>query len=484
MSDFEFNWDNLPSICKADQDIEILLDDIFKLNIYPNKYSDSKYCDLFQLKDENNNIVIDTIADIRKFKTDIYNTLTNLHNNADKKDIAKVFKEVLKTDNNGLGEILIYLSGLWKLTIYDFESNHVLWNSFSSRVKLSELNNYFIELSRTDLHTSFTIHTGKHCYIEPIVFSPEISEITFDSQNSDDPTHFSKIKFRDIELLPCEINQNSIEWWDDEKQSFNLESFTLKTDDKGNISTVGSDFENFQMKVSNTDKSVKLKSNSCYLLLKGSISKLNIYECNFTKLDFQNCEFTNIPNFDDKTSIKHSVDIDKATFDNLRNIKEAGSLEFSRLAEFFNRNSAYIEAQQLHRHYLLAKAKESKSKGLKIWVGLYDLINGCGTSLWKPFIGILYCWLFTYLIFLSSSIKLVMSVKSTGVIVYSSYSVLFSIKQALLVTVPLLATIHKPEIEMLDNGLLQIFVYFLMIVSYLLVFLMALQIRKLLKLKD
>ncbi|API86095.1 hypothetical protein [Francisella uliginis] len=210
-----------------------------------------------------------------------------------------------------------------------------------------------------------------------------------------------------------------------------------------------------------------------------------------------------IPYFDDKSSVKHSVNIDKPTFNNLLKVKQGGSLEFSRLAEFFNRNNAYMEAQQLHRHYLLAKAKESlkeeskednsdkenkpcfckKWTGLSGLINIYDFINGCGTSLLKPFIGILYCWLFTYLIFLSSSIKLVMSAKSTGVIAYSSYSVLFSIKQAFLVTVPLLATIHKPETVIL-NGVSQIFIYFLMIVSYLLVFLMALQIRKLLRLKE
>ncbi|MBK2075188.1 hypothetical protein IB671_05040 [Francisella orientalis] len=220
------------------------------------------------------------------------------------------------------------------------------------------------------------------------------------------------------------------------------------------------------------------------LLISGEIGKLILNNLEIDKLNIINSRFKSLPNFDDKSSIKNSVDIDKKSFDNLLNIEKAGSLEFSRLAEFFNRNNAYMEAQPLHRHYLLEKAKESKNYGLKFWVWFYSLVNGCGTSLLKPFIGVLYCWLFTYLIFLSLSIKLVMSVKSTGVIVYSSYSVLFSIKQALLVTVPLLATIHKPEIEMLDNGLLQIFVNFLMIVSYLLVFLMALQIRKLLRLKD
>ncbi|MDE4953520.1 hypothetical protein NAI68_13355, partial [Francisella tularensis subsp. holarctica] len=70
-------------------------------------------------------------------------------------------------------------------------------------------------------------------------------------------------------------------------------------------------------------------------------------------------------------------------------VEKGGSLEFSRLAEFFNRNNAYLEAQQLHRHYLLAKAKESKSCSLKFWVWFYNLINGCGTILAKPVIWII-----------------------------------------------------------------------------------------------
>ncbi|MEY8797510.1 hypothetical protein [Francisella philomiragia] len=386
VNDFKFGWDDLPSICSEDQDIEVLLDDIYELNIYPNMYFDSNYSNLFQLKDGYGKLEIDTIADIRKFKVDIYKRLSQLHIDATKKNIAKVFNDILSIDNNGLGEVLIYLSGLWRLTVTDSENGNIRWSDFSSRIKLSESDDYFIELSRTDLHTSFTIHTDKHCYIEPIVFQPEISEITFNSQKSDYPSYFSRIKFRDIELAPCEIYQNNIDWWGDEKLSFNIECLTLKVDDSGNISSDGNVFENFQMRITNTDKSLKLNNHSCSLLLSDRILKLNISNCNFTKLDFKNCEFTSMPNFDEKSSVKHSVNIYKKSFDDLLNVKNAGSLEFSCLAEFFNRNNAYIEAQQLHRHYLKSKAKESRSCGLKAWVRLYDFISGCGTSLLKPFL--------------------------------------------------------------------------------------------------
>ncbi len=40
----------------------------------------------------------------------------------------------------------------------------------------------------------------------------------------------------------------------------------------------------------------------------------------------------------------------------------------------------------MHRHYLKSKAKESQSCGLKAWIWLYDLINACGTSLLKLFL--------------------------------------------------------------------------------------------------
>ncbi|NDT86023.1 hypothetical protein FWI07_06250, partial [Francisella tularensis subsp. holarctica] len=146
-----------------------------------------------------------------------------------------------------------------------------------------------------------------------------------------------------------------------------------------------------------------VSSEKLILDLSKDINRMIIRNSSIEKLDFNSCEFETVPSFDDKSSIKHSVDIDLATFNNLLKVEKGGSLEFSRLAEFFNRNNAYMEAQQLHRHYLLAKAKESKSCSLKVWVWFYNLINGCGTSLAKPVIWILLLFIFNLFIVLLGS---------------------------------------------------------------------------------
>ncbi|MDE4988531.1 hypothetical protein NAI02_11435, partial [Francisella tularensis subsp. holarctica] len=78
--------------------------------------------------------------------------------------------------------------------------------------------------------------------------------------------------------------------------------------------------------------------------LSKDINRMIIRNSSIEKLDFNRCEFETVPSFDDKSSIKHSVDIYLATFNNLLKVDKCGSLEFSRLAEFFNRNNAYREA--------------------------------------------------------------------------------------------------------------------------------------------
>ena len=181
--------------------------------------------------------------------------------------------------------------------------------------------------------------------------------------------------------------------------------------------------------------------------------------------------------------------------DNL--LDKGDSLDYLNLAEFLNKNGAYIEAQQLHRHYLLKKIQEKNAKEnqdnckLKKWcvenfsrytlIKLYDLINGCGTSLLKPFVLWLGCWLSAYLVFLFSTTQLIVNRISFDA--YFQFNILSSIKQAFLITIPLLATIEKPKIIEL-YAYDQIIIYFLMIFYYLLWFLFALQIRKFLKLKE
>ncbi|ALK94428.1 hypothetical protein [Francisella tularensis] len=208
-----------------------------------------------------------------------------------------------------------------------------------------------------------------------------------------------------------------------------------------------------------------VSSEKLILDLSKDINRMIIRNSSIEKLDFNSCEFETVPSFDDKSSIKHSVDIDLATFNNLLKVEKGGSLEFSRLAEFFNRNNAYMEAQQLHRHYLLAKAKESKSCGLKVWVWFYNLINGCGTSLAKPVIWILLLFIFNLFIVLLGSDLL-------------GFDITY---YAINTTIPIfkLASNH---IE-LSNGILLV-LNISSILATLLWFLIALQIRKLLRLKE
>lgn len=236
----------------------------------------------------------------------------------------------------------------------------------------------------------------------------------------------------------------------------------------------------------------KYKSIDCENF-KGSLKFNN---CNLSRLRWKNCNFAEVPSFDDESSIKLAVYIDEST---LRNMDGKGSsLDFLNLAEFLNRNKAYIEAQSLHRFYLLSKREEyleeqnkKDNNKLKKWckdnfnryllVKIYDSINSCGNNLLKPVCLTLCSWLFVYLIFLFSTCFIIIDCSDFKT--YLFFHVLYSIKQATLVIVPLLATIEKPQISCL-NLYPQILVYLLMIFSYLLFFLMALQIRKFLKLKD
>ena len=222
-----------------------------------------------------------------------------------------------------------------------------------------------------------------------------------------------------------------------------------------------------------------VSSNKVRLYIEGKLRKLESFNSEFRSISLKKCKFKSIPYFSDDCIIQKEVKIDSQTFKNIEDIGK--ELEYSRLAEFLNRSKAYIEAQKLHKHYL--QAKEKNETQLKLLVRFYNFINGCGTSLLKPIIGILICWLFTFLIFFLSDSDLYFLFQESGIILYKKVSVFYSIKQAFLVTVPLLATIEKPDISLLSFGW-QMVLYGLMVISYLLSFLVILQIRKLLKLKE
>ncbi|MED7820231.1 MULTISPECIES: hypothetical protein [unclassified Francisella] len=188
-----------------------------------------------------------------------------------------------------------------------------------------------------------------------------------------------------------------------------------------------------------------------------------------TKIEKLTCEdqlFISLPKFDNKSGVGRSVKLHPKSFDKLLKSKRAGSIEFSCLAEFFNRNNAYMEAQQLHRHYLLSKAEESKNLSLKIWIWLYDFINGCGTSLLKPFL------LLVLIFSLNCNINFYL-VKITGVDVY--YKAVDNI-------LPFAVILIKDD--SISNLGVVLSLKIISILATLLWFLIALQIRKLLKLKD
>lgn len=229
-----------------------------------------------------------------------------------------------------------------------------------------------------------------------------------------------------------------------------------------------------------------IDSEQLVLNLTNKIGRIIVKDTSIEKLKFKNCNFiSKVPVFDNSSTIKHSVDIDKKSFDNLLNIKNAGLLEYSRLAEFFNRNNAYIEAQQLHRHYLLAKAKESLNKGSKEdnsskenkpcfskkWFGLYgivklyDWINGCGTSLWKPFIAMFFVWI-------ANAVILQYQFSDGAKVLY------YSINNIL----PLAGIFNNADDIKLPFVILAL--KLTSIIATLLWFLIALQIRKLLRLKE
>ncbi|GMN89387.1 hypothetical protein [Francisella sciaenopsi] len=244
-----------------------------------------------------------------------------------------------------------------------------------------------------------------------------------------------------------------------------------------------------RVQIENISQEVNFKNATYFsVIVNGQIKNFNLNDSIFDEINFHNAtchkfkcsnttidklnlsksEFVAMPQFDEKTSIKHSVDIDKKTFDNLLKIENTGSLEYSRLAEFFNRNNAYMEAQQLHRHYLLAKAKESKSCGLKTWVGLYDLINGCGTSLQMPFI-LMLCLLYVNIGVLE--FQFLKLKEGSEVLIYAINNIL-----------PMSGLFTHSKGVCLPGVILAL--KFTSILATLLWFLIALQIRKLLKLKD
>ncbi|APC97651.1 hypothetical protein [Francisella frigiditurris] len=485
------NFDNLPSICKSDVELRTFFNFFLSENKGRTYYSieegshDNNSCHVAQ------NFLEENVLQLECFNKGLILNLFDFDKEATKKDIVRTILESIEGANAEKLrlDLLSYFSCLYSLNI--------------SR-SFTESNNIDIVLSESD-EESFIKILNKDSSDK----LKQLNALTLSSGEGKPAKALEKIEF-----------ENFIELIIKAKSGIPFKGFIIdgvkflpwaKTDYLGIKGTFSFSKRKMYIKqeigdyyissfsldgdISTTDIKIENGDNHCiftgfkniFLYCNNLVDiAVEFQNCSLFQLEWLNCKFKEVPSFDEKSSIKNSVEINPETFKNLnslRKTKEIGSLEFSRLAEFLNKNNAYIEAQQLHSCYLKKKAEETTNRGFKFWVCLYDLVNGCGTSLFKPIIGIFYCWFFAYFMFLFSSIKSISILYADKIDIYNIFSIAYSVKQAFLTTIPLLAAINKPNVTLL-NDWGQITIYLLMIISYLLFFLVALQIRKLLKLKE
>ncbi|MGQ4002293.1 hypothetical protein QIW31_04530 [Francisellaceae bacterium CB299] len=462
MSGFEFNWNDLPNICKQDIEIKSF---ILYLTRYYQVVDDSKYSECRE-----NIYITDYVEEYvsNLFKTyllsdeirKIFLTKIKQKSNTSKKEIVRF---IINEFNNSISEkgLLIYFSGLYRVKL-EYSSNLTI-----ELCDENDSNFIFIKGCYRDMRlddylqiSKFAIIPSKRLAIIERICFKNISCFVVESGVTD-TSHKINVVIKRIQFENMILHErvSSISWFtsiniQQKHRAIYINSSTLPNVDFVNNSDTQEHeyiFEN------STLKEIKLIAH---------LRKIKFRNTVMEKLKCDDKLFISLPYFDDKSTVKHSVDINKATFDNLLKVKQSGSLEFSRLAEFFNRNNAYMEGQQLHRHYLLAKAKESKSRGLKAWVWFYDTINGCGTSLLKPF-------LFLVLLFsINCNIYFYLTNIIGADIFYKAIDNSLPFAGAF--------TINNEIISLGVISALKITSIF----ATLLLFLIALQIRKLLKLKE
>ncbi|WP_150466847.1 hypothetical protein [Francisella sp. SYW-9] len=382
-------------------------------------------------------------------------------------------------------DLLKYFSGLYSLKLSPINCGKIGY-------KISDSKDVFIELhceASNGFNQLDIILDNKENIYTTIVESIELKnfrklrfKVTDNNEKQIPNHHFKQIIIDDIKIIPYKYDPNfTID---------NLEFYKSKlANDKENylnILIIKHRFTPIKITVKGPQKYIFSSMKHVCLSLNGFKGDLQVLDSELLEFETdENSKLKSIPYFDDKSSISHSLNIDKITFDNLLKI-DGDSLEFSRLAEFFNRNNAYMEAQQLHRHYLLAKAKESLKKEskedkktnksrpcfCKKWTGLsgliniYDLINGCGTSFVKPIICMFFIWIANVVILQYQFIDY-----GTEVFYHSINNIL-----------PLAG------IFISANDIKQPFVILALkltsVLATLLWFLIALQVRKLLRLKE
>ncbi|QIW09397.1 hypothetical protein [Francisella sp. LA112445] len=455
-------WNNLPNICRHDIEIKCLilfLSQEYKI-VNDSKYSDCR--DNLYITDYIKNFLEKALVNISfKNRMSLCSNELELSQDISKKELVRILLKEFQ-DEIDAEILLIYFSGLYRANLEYNEKliSFELCDDTNDSFMLAKGNYANMNIDNPLRSYEFILKSSERLAIIEKLYFKGISTLKIENHLGKRDHNINMVlKGVQFESLVLSESMSSISWF----TNISIEQFhrniIVKNSTLPNVDFVNNSYtqEHGYIFENSTLKEIKLIAH---------LRKIQFRNTELEKLKCNDRLFISLPYFDDKSSIKHSVDIDKATFDNLLKVKQSGSLEFSRLAEFFNRNNAYIEAQQLHRHYLLAKAKESKSCGLKFWIWFYNLVNGCGTSLLRPFL------LLTLIFSLNCNIYFYL-VKITGVDVY--YKAVDNI-------LPFAAILIKND--SISNLGVVLSLKIISILATLLWFLIALQIRKLLKLKE
>lgn len=488
--------DNLPDICTTDNQLcsffcmfgEYLLDfqEIREDNNYfkPRSINDlsNSYCkiDCFNiLCFEERLKKYQRIRLANFFKRDhLIKKLENSPKNTNKKQISRLLIEHLVEDVKQpiTHFLLCYLSGLYRLSVvaghHASSPDDTLELEKNIRVNLCEDDaKFFIEIeSPQNLHFS-----DKHVNPSPVIptviesFKVKVPDYVKIYIAPEEQIGFKGIQYGNINFLP--ITQN------DETNCFRLDGCQIgKSGEQifiGRQCNEVSEINNLFIQNAN-EEPINL---ACHNLHNTSLTfdkaniKLHCENCTFDTIKWRKCQFQQVPYFDENSYVQYSSDIDNPSVNNFKNI-DGGELEYVRLTHFFSRSGAYIQAHKFHRHYLLAKASKDSSK-LKYLIYVYDWMNKCGTSISASIAHLICVFLWMIIIFwIGSDFQ-------TGIYNAAGY-----VSDALHQLTPLMHVHHKPNTTLQNQPFSQIALYCLTILSYILIFLTALTIRKYLRIRE
>ena len=497
MNKQEIPWNSLPGICSQNVELKAFINFIVKDSLlYSQETSFPCYLN-FNDYIENSGICAYAnqflLSKEEKFKTvfddsdKLIENLKELNGQASKKDVTKELLKLIKDDQTQQ-TLLFYLSGLFRLKV----------NSINPRNDTAYDKKYY-EISLSDSENdAFVILTCTSS-----IFFRQYLKISLQPDHSDENKHDSNGVLETIELkgfykVSIDLKVDGIHnivgivllgfiidgvkfQPDDKIKYFNLERLEYEKRDryikKGlcplhlfKMCGKSSSYIDVEFLENN-------KNNGKHYQFHGfqyygfKCNKLNDvigwYNCRITKINWTDCTFNDVPFFDEKSSIEDEVNIDQTTLSHL-NSGNFDALELTRLAEFLNRNHAYMEAQELHRGYLKAKAQSENNNSVKKGlIYLYDIINSCGTSLVQPFV-----WLF--LLFGINWYLIRYAQPSPGTV--------NCIYEAIKNTFPFLKIYGSKE-QTIDGGI-GLLLNITAALATLILFLIAIHIRKLLKLRE